>query len=364
MLRWFLQSIIAPALALIASICVGMLFLWVTGYPVFTTFQAIIQQSFQDWYGFGQVLHTTTLLTFTGLAVAVAFHAGLFNIGAEGQLYIGAMALGIVGYYLSKLPKEVVMQVPPLLAIVGLCLVAMLAAGIYALIPGVLKVLTGAHEVITTIMMNFIALAWINYLLRYDPNSFAVPATVRTPAFPQAFRLPKLSTVWPVFQGSIVNCSLFIAVGAAVIVWAFLRFTKTGFELRAVGKNPLAARLAGIAPGRLTILAMFVSGALAGLVGVAFVLGHKGYFEEGFSAGLGFLGIAVALLAYNHPIGVLFTAFLFGVLNYGKVAAAGEIPMDIINILEATMIFSIVIVNRLMSNFLQQLAKRRLAASG
>jgi len=162
------------------------------------------------------------------------------------------------------------------------------------------------------------------------------------------------------FEGSIVNVSLFLALAAAVIVWWLLRSTKLGYEIRAVGKNPTAARLAGISPRRVTVVSMFISGALAGLVGVAFVLGHKGYFEENFSAGLGFLAIAVALLANNHPIGVLFTALLFGILNYGKVAAASEIPKDIIEIMEAAIIFSIVIVNHVAMRVLLALTKRRL----
>ncbi|MGB9691310.1 MAG: ABC transporter permease [Candidatus Sumerlaeaceae bacterium] len=362
MKQFLVRAIFAPAIALLLSVLAGMAFLALTGYPVISTFRAIFQESLRDWYGLGQVLHTATLLTFTGLAVAVAFRAGLFNIGAEGQLYLGAMALGIVGYYLKGVPKEILQKVPWFVWMVAFVLVAMIAGGLYGAIPGVLKALTGAHEVITTIMLNFVALAWINYLLRYDPNSFAVPATVRTPAFPEFLRLPRLSVWFPVFQGSIVNASLFLALVAALGVWWMLRRTKLGYEIRAVGKNALAARLAGIVPARVIIVTMFLSGALAGLVGVGFVLGHKGYFEENFSAGLGFLGIAVALLANNHPIGVIFTALLFGVLNYGKVAAASELPKDIIEIMEAAIIFSIVIVNRVAARLLLKMAKRTLSA--
>ncbi len=364
MKQWFVRAILAPTIALFLSTLVGMAFLAVTGYPVLSTFRAIVQESLRDWYGLGQVLHTATLLTFTGLAVAVAFRAGLFNIGAEGQLYVGAMALGIVGYYLKGVSKDTIQHIPWLAWMIALVLIAMLGGGLYATIPGVLKAFTGAHEVITTIMLNFVALAWINYLLRYDPDSFAVPATVRTPAFPDYLRLPRLSKWLPVFQGSVVNVSLLLALAAAVAVWWMLRSTKLGYEIRAVGKNPLAARLAGIVPARITILAMFLSGALAGLVGVGFVLGHKGYFEENFSAGLGFLGIAVALLANNHPIGILFTALLFGILNYGKVAAASEIPKDIIEVMEAAIIFSVVIVNRMATHVLLRISKRRLQTAG
>lgn len=363
MKQWIVRAILAPAVALAFSVLVGMLFLAVTGYPVISTFRSIVKESFQDWYGIGQVLHTATMLTFTGLAVAVAFRAGLFNIGVEGQLYVGAMALGIVGYYLRSVSKETLQQVPWILWMFGLVSLAMLAAALYAAIPGLLKAFTGAHEVITTIMLNFVALAWINFLLRYDPQSFAVPATVRTPAYPEFLRLPRLSTWLPVFEGSVVNASLFLAIAACLAIWWMLRSTKLGYEIRAVGKNAIAARLAGISPRRITVVAMFLSGALAGLVGVAFVLGHKGYFEENFSGGLGFLGIAVALLANNNPVGVVFTALLFGVLNYGKVAAAGEIPKDIIEVMEAAIIFSVVIANRLFSRWLIAATKRQIQQS-
>lgn len=360
MKQWFLRALLSPFIALVCATAAGMAFLWLTGYPVLSTFRAIVEQSLHDWYGLGQVLHSATLLVFTGLAVAVAFHAGLFNIGAEGQLYVGAMVLGMVGYYLRFIPAERLQLIPWGVWICCLCAIAMLAGGFYGALPGILKAFTGAHEVITTIMLNFVALAWINYLLRYDPQSFAVPATVRTPAYPQFLRLPRLSTWFPVFQGSIVNISLFFAIAASVATWWMLRFTRLGYEIRAVGKNPIASRLAGISPRRITVVAMFTSGALAGLVGVAFVLGHKGYFEENFSAGLGFLGIAVALLANNHPIGILFTALLFGILNYGKVAAASEIPKDIIEIMEATIIFSVVIVNKLTTKVLLTMTKKNL----
>jgi simple sugar transport system permease protein len=361
MIERLLRSVVVPLVAIGIAVLAGMLFLYVAGYPVLSTFRAIIQQSFQDWYGFGQVLHATALLTFTGLAVAIAFQAGLFNIGVEGQLYMGAMALGIAGYYLKGVPKETIESIPWIAWMAGLIVISMLAAGAWAAIPGILKATTGAHEVITTIMMNFVAFAWINYFVRFDPNSFAVPATVRTPAFPQHLRMPRLSSFIPECEGSVVNCSVFLALAASFAVYAVLRFSKLGFELRAIGKNPVAARLAGIVPGRVTVLTMFLSGAVSGFVGIAFVLGHKGYFEEGFSAGLGFMGIAVALLAHNHPIGILFTAFLFGVLNYGKVAAAGEIPKDIIDVMEAAIIFSVVIVNKVFGNLLLTLRKRAIA---
>jgi general nucleoside transport system permease protein len=358
-----LRVVVVPLLALAVAVGVGMLFLAATGYPAVDTFRSILRESFQDWYGFAQVLRSATLLTFTGLAVAIAFQAGLFNIGAEGQLTVGAVCAGIAGYYLRLAPAESLAALPWAVWMVLFAGVAMLGAGLWAAIPGVLRAATGAHEVITTIMMNFIAFALVNYLLRPDPASFAVPATRHTPSVPQFARVPRLSTAFPVFEGSTVSWTVLLAVVAAAAVWAMLRFTRFGFELRAVGQNPAAARLAGISPGRVIVVAMFLSGALTGFVGVDFVLGYKGYFEEGFSAGIGFLGIAVALLARNHPIGVLFTAFLFAVLDYGKVAAAGSVPKDIIEIMEGVIILAVLLADRVMSQVVSAARKRAIASA-
>lgn len=359
MLERIIRIVVLPLAAILFAVLTGMLFLRLTGYPAVATFRDIIKLSFQDWYGFGQVLRATTLLVFTGLAVALAFHAGLFNIGVEGQLYIGALSVGIAGYYLKMLPAETAGHVPSICWILLLVLAAMIGGGLWAMIPGVLKATTGAHEVITTIMMNFIALAGINYLLRPAAGSYAAPGTLHTPSVPKFVRLPKLDTFMPQFSGSTAGVSLFIALGVAVAVFALLWYTRLGYALRAVGKNPVAARLGGIAPGRMTVIAMFMSGAIAGLVGVDFVLGYKGYFEKDFSAGLGFIGIAVALLANNHPIGILFTAFLFGVLNYGKVAASEHVPKDIIEILQAMIILGVVVGNKLLGRAMVSWQKRR-----
>jgi general nucleoside transport system permease protein len=222
----------------------------------------------------------------------------------------------------------------------------------------------------------------VNYLLR--PGSpLASPGRMQTPALPKSARAPRfsqLSEQWTPdfggFEGTTLNIVSLLAPVAALAVWWMLWRTRFGFALRAVGKNPEAARAAGIPPRRMIMLTMALSGALAGLAGLEFVLGHKGYFEEGFSGGIGFLGIAVALLASNHPIGVLFTAFLFGVLSYSAVAIPTEFdkyikagilpegslvpPKDIIDIMQAAIILSVVLGNKVFDQIALTWKKRSL----
>lgn len=357
-----LSALVLPLLAVSAAVLIGMLFLWASGYPAVETFEAIVRGAFEDSYGFGQVLQKTTVLIFTGLAVALAFHAGLFNIGVEGQLTIGALAIGIAGYYLKEeVPKDLLSQVPKAVWIGGLAAAGMAAAALWAGFPGALKATTGAHEVITTIMMNYIAFSLAIWFLRPEEGSFAVPATQHTPAVPRSIRMPLLSGNFESMAGSRASWTLVLAVFCAGLAWVLLYKTKWGYEVRAVGQNPYASRLAGIRPGWVAVVTMLLSGGIAGLVGVDHVLGDKGYYEYGFSGGIGFLGIAVALLANNNPIGVVFTAFLFGTLNYGKVAAAETVPKDIIEILQAAIIFSVVVGNRVLARMLLNARKRGMA---
>lgn len=359
MVERLMRAVVVPVAATVAAVLLAMLFLWLTGYPAVDTFRAIVRESLRDGYGFGQVLHTATLLTFTGLAVAIGFRGGFFNIGVEGQFTVGALALGVAAFHMQRMDAATLQGVPPVLMTVGLVLLAISASAVWAGIPGVLRAATGAHEVIVTIMMNFVALALANWAIRPHPDSFAVPAKQRTPAIPQSMRLPRLSEDWPVFSGSVVNWSLLLAVAAVVVVALVLYRTRLGFEVRAMGGNPHAARMAGIRPGRVTVLTMLLSGAVAGLASVDLVLGYKGYFEESLGLGMGFLGIAVALLAANEPVAIPFAALLFAVLNYGKVAAAGEVPKDIISIMEATLIFSLLAGNRVFAVLLDRARRKR-----
>jgi len=259
-------------------------------------------------FGLGYTLYYATPLIFTGLAVAVAGHCGLFNIGAEGQLYIGAMAIVIVA---TKVPEIPFWLAIPLGALAGAA-----GAGLWGAIPGWLKAKRGSHEVIVTILMNFLAYCLVNYLVLYPFRNTEVQ-NPESLAIPRSFWIPSLQDTVGLFAATPVNLTLGLAILAALATYFFLYRTTVGFELRVVGRNARAARFAGISPERNLILAFALSGALAGGVGVNEVMGLQHHLTEGFSPGYGFTGIAVALLARNHPIAVLVSALLFGAIHNG-----------------------------------------------
>ena len=266
----------------------------------------------------------STPFIFAGLAVALGFQTGLFNIGAEGQLFMGATTATVVAYSFTNLPT--IIHVP--LALIG----GFVGGALWGFIPGWLKAKTGAHEVINTIMMNFIAIQLLNWLLRgpiRDPES----QNPISPLIADSAKLPKF------FEQPIrFHLGFFLALALAWVVWWFLYRTKWGFELRMVGANPNAARYAGVNIVTATIVAMSLSGALAaGLAGANEILGVNHRLTNSFSAGIGFDAIALALLGKNHPLGVVFAALLFGTLKSGatRMQVAAGIPVDIIAVVQA-----------------------------
>lgn len=356
MLMWgktkerLLINLVVPFIAVVLSFVAGALFIAIIGGNPFIAYRHLFSECFASGYGFGQVLQKTTQLIFVGLAVAIGFRAGLFNIGAEGQLYVGAFAVALAGYFLAG--------IPPIITILMCILAGLIAGGFWAFIPGLLRALFGAHEVITTIMMNFIAFAFINFLITIP--CITIEDTVITRHISPAAHLPRLDTIFPAFKGSTVNFSFLLALITIAVTWYLLWRTPLGYEIRAVGLNPRAAKTAGINIKKIITTTMLISGGLAGLVGADFVLGYKHYFEEGFSGGIGFLGIAVALLGLNHPVGVLFAAFLFGVLSYGKIALTGIAPKEIVEILQALIIILVVVSAQIARRYLRRLGKKGL----
>ncbi len=320
---WLLA--IAPLVAVVAALGAGAIFIAAIGEKPLEIYAMLFREAFGTGYGLGQTLFRATPLLFTGLAVALAFRAGLFNIGVEGQMYLGGFAAALVGAYVP---------LPGALAMIAAVLAAGLVGGAWGALPGVLKARFGAHEVINTIMLNFIAFS----LVSWAGHSVFQTATVRTREIGAGAWLPRLDTLFAALRGAPVNASLVLGLVLAAIVALLLFRTRLGYELRAVGLNAPAAEYGGVSIGRTQALAMAISGALAGLGGTNFVLGYKHYFELGFTGGAGFIGIAVALLGRNHPAGVLVAALFFGALSYGGLVVNQRVPRELVEVLEALVI--------------------------
>lgn len=344
------SSLAVPALALAFSILVGTGFILAIGRDPLAVYAELLRGTLGSPYGFGQVLFKATPLIFTGLACSLAFRAGLVNIGAEGQLYMGAFATAWVGFTFPQLPAWVLAP----LCILG----GALGGALWGAIPGVLKARFGSHEVINTIMLNFIAIALTSYFVS---NVFVVPETVHTPEIGPGAHLMRLERIFPALAGSPVNLSFFFALAAAAGYAFLMRRTRLGYELRVVGLNPSAAEYAGIRVGRAYVTAMALSGALAGLVGMGSVMGYKHYFESGFSNGMGFMGLAVALLARESALGLVAAALFFGVLSQGGLVINTLVPKELVEILQGIVILAVIVSSNLVQDFLGRRARARTA---
>jgi simple sugar transport system permease protein len=281
-------------------------------------------------YGAGQVLFKATPLLLTGVAVDVALRAGLFNIGAEGQAAIASLAVATVGAHLSGIPGWIGV---PLLVVVGLVMGAA-----WALPAAILRARFGAHEVISTIMLNRIADALVGLALA---SGLAVAGTVRTPDIAPSLRLTKLEVLTRALHGSAASFALLVAVAAVVVMTLWRRTTRVGRETTLVGLGTTACAAERIPVARRLGGALVLSGAIAGLVSVPTVLGYKGYYEEGLGAGAGFGGIAVALLGRGHPVGMVLAALLFGTLQQGGLAINGRVPMELMDVLQGVVIVAV-----------------------
>jgi simple sugar transport system permease protein len=227
--------------------------------------------------------------------------------------------------------------IPALLCLPIYVLAAALGGGAVGAVPGVLKARFGAHEVIVTIMLNFIVLALLNYL---TTTKLHVPDTLHTKEIGSG-ALPRISDISHSFQGSAANATILLAIVAAVLFGWFLFRTRRGFELRAVGLQPRAAEYAGVHVGTVTWRALAMSGAIAGIGGLNYVLGYKHYYEEGFATGAGFLGIAVALVGRSHPVGIVLAALLFATLSQGGLAVNALVPKQMVDVLQAVVILAV-----------------------
>ncbi len=351
------REILVPLLAVVAAFVVGGLIVLLIGDNPFQTFYLLIANSFGSLDDVGWMLFYATPLIFTGLAVMVAFRCGLLNIGAEGQLYVAAFATAWVGIKFGGAMVNVFGEQQdwswvslPAILLVPLCiLTAMVVGGIWGAIPGILKAKFGSHEVINTIMLNFIAIALVSYFTQYH---YKVPgyAILQTAPIGEAARIPRISQFIPGMSDFVpLSVAFLIAILACVLVYIFLWKTKWGYELRAVGENASAAEYGGISPKKQIIIAMTISGALAGMVAIGEVLGNRYLYYHDFAGGVGFLGIAVALLGRNHPLGVFIAAIFFAILTRGGVfvdAFTQYVSKDLVEVLQAVIILFVACLQR------------------
>jgi ABC-type uncharacterized transport system permease subunit len=310
---------LVPVLAVVTALALGAVVITVTGGDALLAYRGLYEGALGRPESVSESLVWSTPYILGGLAVALAFKAGLFNIGAEGQIGVGALGAVFVGYAVDFLPGPLHL----LAAIVAGCL----GGALWGLIPGALKARTGAHEVITTIMLNYVAIQMTSYLLggaMKDPRS----VIAQTPKVLESARLPALIEGYRIHWGFLL---------AAVAVWWLISHATLGFEIRTVGANPNAARYAGMSVPNTIALTMALSGLLAGLAGTIEVVALNYYHTPGFSVGYGFDSIAVALLGRSHPLGVIPSALLFGALRSGatRMQFLSQIPIDIISIIQA-----------------------------
>lgn len=351
------REILSPLIAVIAAFVVGGLIVLLIGDNPFQTFALLVGNSFGSLKDIGYTLFIATPLIFTGLAVAVAFRCGLLNIGAEGQLYVAAFVTAWVGIKFGGTVVDVFGENVdyswtslPAVILVPLCILAAIAAGgIWGAIPGILKAKFGSHEVINTIMLNFIGIALVSYFTQYyykKPGD----AIMQTVPIGEAAHIPRISQFIPGMPDFVpLSVAFLIAILMCVLVYIFLWKTKWGYELRAVGENPSAAEYGGISPQKQIIIAMTISGALAGMVAIGEVMGYRYRYYHDFSDGWGFLGIAVALLGRNHPLGIFFAAIFFAVLKRGDIfvdAFTEYVSKDLVEVLQAIIIIFVASLQR------------------
>ncbi len=328
-LKRLLNSLLVPVLAILTAVILGGLIIMAAGGNPIAAYVGLVQGAFGSPNALSETAVWATPYIFAGLAVALAFKGGLFNIGAEGQLAFGAVAAALIGY---ALPGWLHVDIPAYIHIPLAVGMGILAGAIWAAIPGALKAYTGGHEVINTIMMNYIALNITSFLLNgpmKDPNPLNVVA--RTPAIAESARIP------PIFPDLRVHWGFVLALLVAGLIWWLLWKTTLGFEIRTVGANPDAAKYAGINVKRTIVLSMAISGALAGLAGAIEVTALNYRHELGFSVGYGFDAIAIALLGKTNPFGVVLAAILFGAMRNGgtRMQFLTQIPVDIISVIQA-----------------------------
>ncbi|MEP2641891.1 ABC transporter permease [Roseobacter sp.] len=330
------EVVLVPLISLVLAAILSALVILAIGEDPVAAVNLMVTGALGSTYGWGYTLYYATNFLFTGLAVSVAFHAGLFNIGGEGQAMLGGLGVALA-CLLIPWPHWT-------LALLGAAGAAALFGAAWAAIPAFLQAKRGSHIVITTIMFNFIGAAVLNYVLvnLMRPAGQMDPATAR---FPETVHLPTLHDILALFgiefsKSAPANVTFLIALLACVLVWFLLWRTWLGYEIRSYGKSEPAAKYGGISPTTITMIAMLISGALAGLMAINNVMGEAERLVLNAVEGAGFIGIAVALMGRSHPLGVFLAAILFGFLYQGgaELALWTSIPRELIVVIQALVI--------------------------
>ena len=328
--------ILIPLISLLLAAILSALVILAIGENPWEAVKLMVTGALGSTYGWGYTLYYATNFIFTGLAVAIAFHARMFNIGGEGQAMLGGLGVALVCLFIPWPHWS--------LALIGATLAAALFGAAWAAVPAFLQASRGSHIVITTSMFNFIAAALLNYLLvnQLKPAGSMEPATA---SFPEPTHLPSFHDLFgtealPLFRGAPANITFFIAVAACFAVWALIWRTRLGYEMRAYGFSETGARYAGISPTRIIMISMLISGGLAGMMAINNVMGEAERLVLNAAEGAGFIGIAVALMGRSHPFGVFLAAILFGFLYQGgaELALWTSIPRELIVVIQALVI--------------------------
>ncbi|WP_420857528.1 ABC transporter permease [Marivivens marinus] len=334
--RWA-DIVLVPAISLVLAAIISVIIFMIIGQNPWEALTLMVGGAFGSSEDFGYTLFYTTNFLFTGLAVAVAFHASLFNIGGEGQVLLGGLGAALVILFVPW-PHWT-------LALIGAGATAAVFGALWAAIPAYLQARRGSHIVITTIMFNFMASGLLVYMLGEVLRPAGEMQTA-TAVFPEATHLPSLQDIFGVFGieafgRSPANISIFLGLIAAAGVWALIWHTRLGYEIRSFGKSQSAAAYAGISPVRITMITMLISGALAGFMAINNSMGiNTPQLVDNASGGAGFIGIAVALMGRNHPVGIIIAGLLFGALWQGgaELSAATSVPVQMVVIIQALVI--------------------------
>jgi ABC-type uncharacterized transport system permease subunit len=356
--------IVAPVIAVFFSLALSSILFLAIGKDPINVYRTMLEFSFGRLDSLGAILFNATPLIFSGIAVAVSFKVGLFNIGVEGQYVIGALCASLVGFSFTGLPAVIHLPLAILAAVLGSML--------WALIPIFLKTKRGVHEVISTIMLNYVAYSLIHYFIAdvfLDRNQ-NIPGglgslVIRTPKFADSVMMPKLTAAAQLvgidFPSYVyLNWFFIVALLFAVGIYYLIMHTPFGFEIRAVGYNAKAAEALGINPRKLYTQGFLLSGAVAGMTGLSHLLTFYGYMDLDFPKNLGFNGIAVALMGNNHPVGIVFAAILFGFLNRGAegVQTLLDVPMESVAIMQGVIIISVVVTANYLARYIRLWEKR------